>query len=89
MSSELSPHVEHWIHQAILRGLYPSREAVIAAGVERLMDETGDEALSSADREAVRQAMADLEQAPAVTWDPEEFMRRYLQRLETRQASAG
>jgi Arc/MetJ-type ribon-helix-helix transcriptional regulator len=39
MSSGLSPHVEHKIAEALASGLYPSREALIEAGVEQLLDE--------------------------------------------------
>ena len=39
MSSGLSPDVEHKIAEALATGLYPSREALIEAGVEQLLDE--------------------------------------------------
>jgi hypothetical protein len=39
MSSGLSPHVEHKIAEALASGLYPSREALLEAGVEQLLNE--------------------------------------------------
>jgi Arc/MetJ-type ribon-helix-helix transcriptional regulator len=39
MSNELSPHIEQRITEALASGLYPSREALIEAGVESLLDE--------------------------------------------------
>ena len=39
MSSELSPQIEQKIAEAVAGGLYPSREALLEAGVEYLLDE--------------------------------------------------
>lgn len=39
MSSGLSPQIEQKIAEALAGGLYPTREALIEAGVERLLDE--------------------------------------------------
>lgn len=39
MSSGLSPDVEHKITEALASGLYPSREALLEAGVEQLLNE--------------------------------------------------
>ena len=39
MSSGFSPHIEQKIAEALAGGLYPSREALIEAGVEHLLDE--------------------------------------------------
>jgi Arc/MetJ-type ribon-helix-helix transcriptional regulator len=39
MSSGLSPQIERKIAEAVASGLYPSREALIEAGVEHLLDE--------------------------------------------------
>jgi Arc/MetJ-type ribon-helix-helix transcriptional regulator len=39
MSNALSPHIERKIAEAVAGGLYPSREALIEAGVEHLLDE--------------------------------------------------
>jgi Arc/MetJ-type ribon-helix-helix transcriptional regulator len=39
MSQFFSPHIEHLIQTALASGLFPSREAVLEAGVERLLGE--------------------------------------------------
>ncbi len=39
MSGDLSPHIEQKIADAVAGGLYPSREALIEAGVEHLLEE--------------------------------------------------
>lgn len=39
MSNGLSPHIEQKIAEAVAGGLYPSREALIEAGVQHLLDE--------------------------------------------------
>ena len=39
MSGGLSPHIEQKIADAVAGGLYPSREALIEAGVEHLLEE--------------------------------------------------
>ncbi|MBL8830614.1 MAG: hypothetical protein JNM18_26815 [Planctomycetaceae bacterium] len=38
MSTDLAPHIEQKIAAAVASGLFPSREAVIEAGVEQLLD---------------------------------------------------
>ncbi|HEY2881102.1 MAG TPA: hypothetical protein VGJ15_01685 [Pirellulales bacterium] len=39
MSSDLSAHIEQKIAHAVAVGLYPTREALIEAGVEHLLSE--------------------------------------------------
>ena len=39
MSSGFSPQIDRKIAEALSGGLYPSREALIEAGVEQLLDE--------------------------------------------------
>lgn len=61
MSSQLSPHVEDLIAHAVANGMFPTREAVLEAGVERLFKEVippvPDEHLA-----AVELGLAEIEQ---------------------------
>lgn len=87
MSTELSPHVEHLIGQAVAGGLYPTREALLEAAAERLLEDNPkpvpDEHLA-----AVEKGLDQLDAGLGKEWDPDDFMRRFMERYEARRRSA-
>ena len=86
MVKELSPHVEQMIEHAVATGLFPSREAMLEASVERLMHEHP-LPVPQEQLDAIEQALDALDAGLGVEWNVEDEIRRYHQRrLERQQA---
>lgn len=87
MSNELSPRIEQLIAQAVLGGLYPSRESLLEEAAERLLDEQI-APVPAEHLDAVEQGLAALDAGRTQPWtkaDVDEILRRGRERFNNRE----
>jgi hypothetical protein len=86
MASGFSPQNEAYIQNALSKGFFPSRDDLLNKAVDALRlrgEPKNDDELHA----ALQLGMDDIAAGRVVAWDPEDFHRRYLERLKKRQAN--
>lgn len=86
MPTGLSPHIEQMIQLAIASGRYPSRDAVLEAGVESLMHDDSAE-VPPEHVELLERSLDQLDAGLGVEWNVEEEIRLFHERRAARQQS--
>jgi Arc/MetJ-type ribon-helix-helix transcriptional regulator len=83
MDTPLAPHVEQMIARAVATGLFPSRDAVLEAGVAHLLqDEPA--AVPAEHVEAIERAFDQLDSGLAFEWSVDDQLRKLRERRTAR-----
>lgn len=85
MASGFSPQNEAFIQDALNKGFFPSRDALLNEAVDalRLREPSGDRLLA-----ALQVGLDDIAAGRVEEWDAEDAYRRYLERLAARQSKS-
>jgi hypothetical protein len=88
MASDLSPKYEAFISEQLSTGVYPTRERLLEAALDSLIDETA-KPVPDEHIPLLEEAEASIAAGRVYDWDPDEFLRRVEQRLNDRPSTNG